>query len=257
MSVINRNQAAGDGAINACSLVKRYPGAADPALDHLELQVRAGEFYGLLGPNGAGKSTLIALLSGLLRADSGTIDIMGVDPAQQLPALKPLIGLVPQEIALYDGLTAAENLSFFAAMQGLNGPIRRDRVARCLHFVHLTKHADHRVATFSGGMKRRLNLAAGLLGEPRLLLLDEPTVGIDVQSRALIYEKLLELNAHGTTIFYTTHYLEEARDLCRRLGIIDHGRLIDEGPPESLLQRYRAATLDELMLRLAGSRPRD
>ncbi len=257
MSAVSRNQAVADVAIAARSLVKRYPEAAAPALDHLGLQVAAGEFYGLLGPNGAGKSTLIALLSGLLRADSGTITIMDLDPAQQRDALKPLIGLVPQETALYDGLTAAGNLSFFAAMLGLNGAARRDRVARCLHFVHLTKHADHRVATFSGGMKRRLNLAAGLLGEPRLLLLDEPTVGIDVQSRALIYEKLLELNAHGTTIFYTTHYLEEARDLCRRLGIIDHGRLVDEGPPESLLQRHRAATLDELMLRLAGSRPRD
>jgi ABC-2 type transport system ATP-binding protein len=245
------------GVIVARSVLKTYRKGGIPALSNLSVEVNAGEFYGLLGANGAGKTTFISLCCGLLVQDSGTVLVMGLEPRRRPHQVKKLIALVPQHIALSERLTADENLLFFGKLYGLGGAQLRARVADCLAFVQLTRHGDQRVATFSSGMKRRLNLGAGLLAEPRILFLDEPTVGIDIQSRQLIYDNLRELNRGGTTIFYTTHYLKEAQELCSRIGIVNGGRIIDEGPPEQLLVRNQSASLDDLLLRLAGTDPHD
>jgi ABC-2 type transport system ATP-binding protein len=243
--------------IVARSVLKSYRKSGTPALIDFDIEVKTGEFYGLLGANGAGKTTFISLCCGLLAQESGTVLVMGVEPRRHPRQVKKLIALVPQYIALYERLTASENLFFLGKMYGLGGVQLRTRVADCLAFVQLTRYAEQRVATYSSGMKRRLNLGAGLLAEPCILFLDEPTVGIDIQSRQAIYDNLRELNRCGTTIFYTTHYLKEAQELCSRIGIVNDGRLIDEGPPDLLLARNQSASLDELLLRLAGTGPDD
>jgi len=244
-------------AIHAETLVKRYKNARGPALNEFNLTVQQGEFYGLLGPNGAGKTTAISLFSGLLAPDSGTARIMGMDFRHQRNAIKQMLGLVPQEIGLYDKLTAQENLAFFARISGVPASALAQRIQEGLEFARLTDNRRQQVATFSTGMKRRLNLAAGLISHPRLLILDEPCVGIDAQSRNLIHEQLQALNQQGTTIFYTTHYMEEAQELCTRVGIIDNGRLVEEGAPADLLRQSGRANLEELFLHLTGKGLRD
>jgi ABC-2 type transport system ATP-binding protein len=244
-------------ALAARSVVKRYKHSAGPALNGLTLQVRHGEFFGLLGANGAGKTTAVAILSGFFAPDSGTVSVMGMEFRRQANGIRRLLGLVPQELALYDQLTARENLLFFGRLHDFGGSRLQDRVEHCLRFARLEGQANRRVATFSGGMKRRLNLAAGLLHMPRLLFLDEPTVGIDTQSRHLIHQQLTELNRAGTTILYTTHYMEEAQELCSRIGIIDAGRIIEQGTPDELLQRSGSRNLEELFLHLTGRQLRD
>jgi len=244
-------------ALIANSLVKQYKGAAGPALDNFNLQVRAGEFFGLLGANGAGKTTAISIFSGLFPPDSGTVSVLGIDFHQQPNKIKQIAGLVPQDIALYDNLTGRENLLFFGRLYGLTGEKLRDRIEWCLDFSRLTDQAADFVSTYSGGMKRRLNLAAGLLHIPRILFLDEPTVGIDAQSRHLIHGQLTELNKNGTTIIYTTHYMEEAQELCSRIGIIDDGRIIEQGTPAGLLQQSGRRNLEDLFLHLTGKQLRD
>ncbi len=245
------------GGIVARSVLKSYRNSATPALSDFSIEVTAGEFYGLLGANGAGKTTFISLCCGLLAQDSGTLLVMGLEPRRHSRQVRKLIALVPQHIALYERLTGRENLLFLGKLYGLGGAQLRARVADCLAFVQLTRHGDQRVATYSSGMKRRMNLGAGLLAEPRILFLDEPTVGIDIQSRQLIYDNLRELNRRGTTILYTTHYLKEAQELCGRIGIVHGGRIIDEGPSELLLERNQSDSLDDLLLRLAGRDPHD
>src|SRR5438132_444147 len=182
--------------------------------------------FGLLGPNGAGKTTLLSILSSLLTATSGTVQIFGraVHPSNR--ALRRLVGIVPQELAIYGELTARENLRFFGELFGVRGPELCRRVDEVLAAIGLDDRADRRVDTFSGGMKRRLNLGAALVHQPRLLLLDEPTAGVDPQSRNHIFEEVRRLNATGITIVYTSHYMEEVQALCPRVGIIDHGKLI-------------------------------
>jgi len=246
-----------DYALSACSLVKRYKNAESPALDNFNLQVEKGEFFGLLGANGAGKTTAVSIFSGLFPPDSGTVLIMGKEFGKQAKKNKQILGLVPQDIALYDNLTARENLVFFGKLYGLGGKKLSRRVAHCLEYSRLTDKATRLVATFSGGMKRRLNLAAGLINTPQILFLDEPTVGIDAQSRHLIHEQLIELNQKGTTILYTTHYMEEAQELCSRIGIIDNGRLVNQGTPEELLQQSGSSNLEDLFLHLTGKQLRD
>jgi ABC-2 type transport system ATP-binding protein len=201
---------------------KRFGGLT--AIDGLALEIRRGELFGLLGPNGAGKTTLVNLAVGLLRPDEGTVRVDGADPAD--PAARARLGVAPQATALYDELTGRENLCFFGGLQGLAGARLAERTRWALDFVGLADRARHRVKTYSGGMKRRLNLAAALVHEPPLLLLDEPTVGVDPQSRNAIFENVLELKRRGTTILYTTHYMEEAQRLCDRVGVLDHGRLL-------------------------------
>jgi len=244
-------------AIRAEELGHRYAKSATPALNGCSLTVGRGEFYGLLGPNGAGKTTIIALLSGLFSPDKGRVSIMGMDLGAHSRDIKRITGLVPQEIALYDNLTGRENLAFFGRLYGLNSRHLQKRISACIQVAALEEHADHRVATFSGGMKRRLNLAAGLLNDPELLLLDEPTVGIDAQSRNLIHTQLLQLNRSGTTILYTTHYMEEARELCSRIGIIDRGKLLIDGTPDQLLAQGDQTDLQTLFLQLTGKQLRD
>lgn len=246
-----------DCAILADAVVKHYKNAPDPALNNFNLRVRQGEFFGLLGPNGAGKTTAISILSGLFPPDRGTVLIMGKEFRRQPNKIKQLTGLVPQDIALYDKLTAHENLVFFGKLFGLSGEKLQERVAVCLEIAVLTDYADRLVSTYSGGMKRRLNLAAGLLNDPQILFLDEPTVGIDAQSRHLIHEQLVELNQRGTTILYTTHYMEEAQELCSRVGIIDSGSLIQQGIPAELLAQSGRRNLEDLFLHLTGKKLRD
>jgi ABC-2 type transport system ATP-binding protein len=195
------------------------------ALDGVSFEVREGEMFGLLGPNGAGKTTLLSIISCLTGAGSGEVRLLGRCVTEAVREVRRLIGIVPQELAVYGELTARENLHFFGELYGLGGPALRRRVEELLAAVGLTDKAGDRVCTFSGGMKRRLNLAAALVHGPRLVLLDEPTVGVDPQSRNHIFEEVRRRNAEGLTIIYTSHYMEEVQALCERVGIMDHGRL--------------------------------
>ncbi|MBU4262461.1 MAG: ABC transporter ATP-binding protein [Proteobacteria bacterium] len=244
-------------ALSAVAVCKRYKNTLRPALDDFSLEVRQGEFFGLLGPNGAGKTTAIAILTGLMPPDSGTVRLMGMGYREKHHQIKQILGLVPQDIGLYDKLTARENLTFFGKLYGIKGKRLTEKIQRNLEFVSLTENAARPVATFSFGMKRRLNLAAGLLNDPQVLVLDEPCVGIDAQSRHLIHEQLRDLNRRGTTILYTTHYMEEAQELCGRLCIMDNGRPVAQGSPVALLRNSGMSTLEELFLHLTGKELRD
>lgn len=244
-------------ALVARTLVKQYKHAPAPALNRLNLQVETGDFFGLLGPNGAGKTTAISLFSGLLTANSGTISILGSEFKKFPQQLRRLIGLVPQEIALYEKLTARENLLYFGKLADLGGKELQLRIEYCLDFSGLGNKATQLVSTFSGGMKRRLNLVAGLLHSPKILFLDEPTVGVDTQSRHLIHKQLQELNRNQVTIVYTSHYLEEAQELCNTIAIIDEGRIISQGSPADLLRQNNCHNLEKLFLQLTGRQVRD
>lgn len=212
------------------------------AVDDVSFEVGEGEIYGLLGPNGAGKTTTISIVAGLLKAVSGRVLVAGAEFESQPGRAKKIMGVVPQEIALYEELTGRENLTFWGRIAGLSGSDARRRAKELLQALSLADRADEAVKTYSGGMKRRINLGAALMHRPRLLLLDEPTVGIDPQARLNILEFVRSLCAEGTAVLYTTHYLEEAETLCRRIGIIDHGKLLAEG------------TLGELQERLGGDK---
>ncbi len=194
------------------------------AVDDLTLSIAPGEVFGLLGPNGAGKSTTIAMMVGLLRPDAGSVRIDGGDPAD--PAVRARLGVAPQSLAVYDELSARENLMFFGSLYGLSHAERARRADELLGLVGLADRARDRVGKYSGGMKRRINLACALVHDPRVVLLDEPTAGVDPQSRHAIFEIVRALQAEGRTIVYTTHYMEEAQKLCGRVGVIDHGRLL-------------------------------
>jgi ABC-2 type transport system ATP-binding protein len=206
------------------------------AVDNVSFSVAEGECYGLLGPNGAGKTTTISLVCGLLRADGGEVMVDGYRGGS-LEA-KAAVGYVPQDLALYPDLSAHENLQFFGQLYGLRGSTLEARIVDTLALVGLSERANDRIGTYSGGMKRRANIAAGLLHEPKLLVLDEPTVGVDTQSRHAILETVAGL---GISVLYTTHYMEEATKLCQRIGIIDHGRLVAEGTPRQLIDQFGGA----------------
>jgi ABC-2 type transport system ATP-binding protein len=207
------------------------------AVQDVSFEVGEGEIYGLLGPNGAGKTTTISIVAGLLRADGGQVQVAGMDFGSDPERAKKIMGVVPQEIALYEELSGRENLEFWGRIAGLPGAEARKRASELLIALSLADRAKDAVKTYSGGMKRRINLGAALLHRPRLLLLDEPTVGIDPQARLNILEFVRGLCAQGTAILYTTHYLEEAETLCRRVGIIDHGKLLAEGTLADLQER--------------------
>jgi ABC-2 type transport system ATP-binding protein len=196
------------------------------ALDGVSFRVEQGEMFGLLGPNGAGKTTLLSIVCGLLPPTDGEVKLQGHSVLEGGGAWRREVGIVPQELALYSELTARENLEFFGEVYGLHGAKLARRASEVLEAVGLADRADALVRTFSGGMQRRLNLGAALVHNPRLLLLDEPTVGVDPQSRNHIFEEVRRLNAAGVTVVYTSHYMEEVQALCTRIGIIDHGRLI-------------------------------
>ncbi len=216
-------------------VIKRY--GALTALDGVSLEVKAGEFFGLLGPNGAGKSTLMSLVAGLRAANAGTLTLDGAAITTSDPAGRLALGLVPQHIALYEELSADQNLRIFGQLYGLHGATLKERINEALAAVQLADRRKVQVKKFSGGMQRRLNLAAALLHRPKLLLCDEPTVGVDPQSRNAIFEYLERLNRGGLTIIYSTHYMEEATRLCSRIGIIDHGRILALGTLDELLTR--------------------
>lgn len=209
------------------NLRKSY--GATVAVDGISFEVEKGEIFGLLGPNGAGKTTTISVISGLLAATSGTVLVDGSPMHPGATAVKELLGVVPQEVAIYEDLTARENLAFWGGLYGLRGAELKRRVALALERVGLTERADDAAKTFSGGMKRRLNLAVGLVHQPKVLLLDEPTVGVDPQARINILDVVRQVVAEGTTLLYTTHYMQEAEDLCQRIAIMDHGRILAEG----------------------------
>jgi ABC-2 type transport system ATP-binding protein len=206
------------------------------AVDGIGFHIAEGETYGLLGPNGAGKTTTISMVTGLLERDAGDVTLDGKPLTSSTTEVRRGIGLVPQELALYPDLTATENLTFFAKLYGMARPLARQRIAEVLEVTGLTDRAGDRVEKYSGGMKRRLNIGIGLLHTPRLLLLDEPTVGVDPQSRNAILESVERLSGEGMAVLYTTHYMEEAERLCDRVGIIDHGRLEAEGTRHELVQ---------------------
>ena len=212
------------------------------AVDNVSFAVHAGELYGLLGPNGAGKTTTLSIIAGLLRPDAGEVVVDGVHLQDDPQRARRFLGVVPQELALYEELTARENLEFWGRLAGLSAREARRRAAELLEALALTDRAHDPVKTYSGGMKRRVNLGCALLHRPRLLLLDEPTVGIDPQARVNLLDFIRGLQRDGTAILYTTHYLEEAETLCQRIGILDHGRLLAKG------------TLEELQQRLGGDR---
>jgi ABC-2 type transport system ATP-binding protein len=207
------------------------------AVDGLSLSIRKGELFGLLGPNGAGKSTSVSLAVGLLTPDSGTVTIDGYGSPTD-PAVRERIGVAPQSLALYDLLTGQENLHFFGEVYGLSGAKLDERVKWCLDFVGLTDRKGDRVGGYSGGMKRRLNMAAAVLHDPELILLDEPTVGVDPQSRNKIFESIEALHRDGRTIIYTTHYMEEVERLCDRIAIVDAGKLLALGTLNQLLATH-------------------
>lgn len=234
--------------LNARNLRKAF--GALQAVDGVSLHASKGETLGLLGPNGAGKSTTIAMLAGLVVPDMGNVTITGRPLSGDTSATKRELGVVPQELALFDELPAAANLNLFGALYGLSGVALERERRRVLSLVGLADRAKDKVASFSGGMKRRLNLAAALMHDPQVILLDEPTAGVDPQSRNAIFENLDSLKAAGKTILYTTHYMEEAARLCDRIAVMDHGKVIAEDTVPGLLRMVPAANV--LVVDLAG-----
>ena len=226
------------------NLVKKY--GAKRAVDGISFSVNRGELFGLLGPNGAGKTTTISVLSTLLPANGGRAIIGGCDVATAAADVRRLIGIVPQEIALYTDLSARDNLKFWGRVFGLGGKALAARTEELLEMVDLTESANQKVSTYSGGMKRRLNLGVGLIHSPEVLFLDEPTVGIDAQARSRLLGLISQLRDQGLTVVYTTHYLEEAEQLCDRIGVIDQGRMVALGDKEELISQIG----DEDLIRL-------
>lgn len=228
---------------------KTYKGARTNALDDVTLTVPRGVIYGMLGPNGAGKTTLLSILCGLLRPSSGEVRVDGRDVRREAACVKRVLGVVPQEPAIYPTLTARENLAYFGRMQGLSGSRLDARIGACLEIGDLQAVADEPVGHFSGGFKRRLNLVIGLIHEPQLLILDEPTVAIDPLSRHFIHQRLRELHAAGVTMILSTHILDEAEQLCQDIAIINQGRIVAQGPLESLLKTQRGNRIRILLER--------
>lgn len=247
-----------DPIIEIQSLSKKYKNADVFSVNNLSLEINKGEIFGLLGPNGAGKTTLISMLCGLIKPTSGDFSINGYNYANDAHAIKKIMGVVPQEYALYPTLTARENLMYFGSMYGLKGKTLKQKINDSLDYLGLLKFADKKIDTFSGGMKRRINLLAGQLHDPSVLFLDEPTVGVDVHSKAVIIDYLKQVNQSGTTIIYTSHHLAEAQDLCSHIAIIDNGEIMIKGTPQEIIElTHNAHTLEDVFLSLTGKALRD
>jgi ABC-2 type transport system ATP-binding protein len=230
------------------------------AVNGVSFSIYKGEIFGLLGPNGAGKTTTIRMLSTVLEADSGDIIIGGYSVKKDAEAVRSLIGVCPQDLALYEDLSALENMVFFGRMAGLDSKAARDQAIANLKLMGLQERAKGKISKFSGGMKRRINLAIALMGDPHLMFLDEPTVGIDPQSRNNIYENILGLQKKGMTVLYTTHYMEEADRLCQRIAIMDGGQIIALDTPHNLKAKIGPpdkTTLEDVFLNLTGRSLRD
>ncbi|MBK9052136.1 MAG: ABC transporter ATP-binding protein [Chloroflexi bacterium] len=236
--------------IEVHNLEKQYAPTAEKAVKGISFAIKQGEIFSLLGPNGAGKTTTISMISCLLAPTAGDALIAGHSIRREPMKVKQTIGVVPQEIALYDTISARENLVFWGRMYGLSGTKLQERITTTLKIAGLEDRAGDKVETYSGGMKRRLNIAVGLLHEPQVLYMDEPTVGIDPQSRRRILDTVKELNRQGLTVLYTTHYMEEAEELSDRIGIIDHGQLVAMGTQQELTQTV--GQFDTVVVQMEG-----
>ena len=244
--------------IETKKLTKQYAGMQNPAIGDLNLNVKEGEIFGLLGPNGAGKTTLINILSGLLKSDSGEATINGFDVKTKFKLIKPVIGIAPQDVALYPTLSVKDNLIIFGSLYNIPKQILEKRIQDFLIIYGLENKAKHQVKNLSGGMKRRLNIIAGILHLPRLLILDEPTAGIDVQSKIVILQNLRELNQQGTTILYTSHLMDEEEKFCSYTTIIDYGKIIAKGTPGELVKNTdNCACLEDVFIKLTGREIRE
>ncbi|EKN71709.1 ABC transporter-like protein [Neobacillus bataviensis LMG 21833] len=230
------------------NLIKRYGDFL--ALDHITFSINEGEIFGLLGPNGAGKTTTISIISSLTQYDGGEVKFLGKETKWHEMEIKRELGIVPQEIAIFEDLTAYENLDYFGRLYGLRGSLLKERIEEALSFTGLTDRQKDRPKGFSGGMKRRLNIACAILHHPKLIIMDEPTVGIDPQSRNHILQSIKELNKMGSTIIYTSHYMEEVEEICTRVAIVDHGRVIAQGTKEELTALV--STEEKLVIELSS-----
>lgn len=248
-------------AIEISNLYKLYPGAWKPSLDGLSLSVKENQIMGLLGPNGAGKTTCINIICGLVKPDKGSVHVFGKDSNKNAGYIRKLIGVVPQQIALFGNLTAWENFKYIGRLYGLTEEQIKQRGEHLLHQLGLLPHADKRIARYSGGMKRRANMIASLLHEPELIILDEPTAGVDVQSRALIHHFLISYHQSGKTILYTSHHLDEAEELCDEVVIVDEGKFVISGSPKKLVEQTSKQTdckkLEDVFLHYTGHSVRD
>jgi len=243
--------------IEVKQLHKRYHGTSEEALKGISLSIERGENFGMLGPNAAGKTTLISIICGLLKFSNGEVIVNGIDVRKTPRQICPIIGLIPQEIALYPNLTLKENLLFFGRMHGLNGKELRSKVDYFIDIVKLEPHQSKLASRCSGGIRRRANLIAGLIHEPQIIFLDEPTLGTDVQSQHLIGEFIKELNKQGATIIYTTHYIKEAEQMCNRVIIIDNGNIVASGVPNQLIREQNCSDLGQVFLKITGKELRD
>lgn len=241
-------------------ITKKYNSKA--VVDYLALEIKRGEIFGLLGPNGAGKSTTMNMICGLIKPNAGSISLFGKEMKEEGKKILAKIGYIPQELAIHENLKAWENVELFTSLYGIKGAKLKEAVEESLEFVGLSDKRNVFAKNFSGGMKRRLNIACALGHKPELLIFDEPTVGIDPQSRNFILEKIKEVNRAGTTIIYTSHYMEEVEAVCERIAIMDSGKVIATGTKEELKQLVTAdplkeLTLEEVFLTLTGKKLRD
>lgn len=236
---------------------KRYKSAQQDSLSNVSLDIMQSDVFGLLGPNGAGKTTLISILCGIIPVSSGAVRFLHDGVAYTEYEKKSRIGFVPQEYAFYQELTPRQNLDYFGAMYNLSKSKLQERREHLLGVLGLEKAADKKVGTFSGGMKRRVNLAIGIIHEPDILFLDEPTVGVDVQSRNAIIRYLQQINRQGTTIIYTSHHMSEAEEFCKHIALIDHGKVIAAGGLQALKTQHEVSSLQTLFINLTGEEYRD
>jgi ABC-2 type transport system ATP-binding protein len=239
-------------AVNINNLGFHYQDNDGVVFSGLNLQVKKGERFGLFGPNGAGKTTLLSLMTGLLSPAEGNVQLLGLDVNKHHHAVNKLFGFVPQDFSFYQELSPAENLEFYGAWAGLTKHQVKTKTDELLHILGLENVRNKRVEKFSGGMKRRVNLAIGVLHNPPILILDEPTVGVDVQTRHAIIDYLMELNKKGTTLIYTSHQLSEAEGLCHEAALIDDGKIITQGDIDTLLKDHKQESLETLFLELTG-----
>lgn len=239
------------------NISKQYPSAAKPSLNEVNLIIEPGSKFGILGPNGAGKTTLISILCGIIEQSDGDLHFYNEKEGITYADFKRTLGFVPQEYALFQELTPRQNLEYFGALYDLKRKQIADRTEFLLHKLGLSAVADKPISTFSGGMKRRINLAIGIVHQPQILVLDEPTVGVDVQSKNAIMKLLDELNANGTTIIYTSHHLAEAQEFCNEVALIDMGKIILSQTMGSLLKQHHSNSLKSVFLELTGEEYRD
>ena len=244
-------------AVTIKNLSFHYPRREGISFENFNLDILSGERFGLFGPNGAGKTTLMHLMTGLLLYNSGSIQLSGHEIKKHPKSVNQIFGFVPQEFSYYPELSARSNLDFYGAWYGLHRKEIKNRSEELLHILGLSDVGDRPLRNYSGGMKRRINLAIGVLHRPRVLFLDEPTVGVDVQSRHAIIRYLIDLNTSGTTLIYTSHQLEEAAELCTRIALLDRGKLIVDDRLDNLLQQHGQEGLEGLFLELTGKQFRD